>query len=337
MVRGLSGTLPEPPDRLQMIIAFLDHDERPTLVVARSPGVAGDAICPSITYYNEALRNYFCLESLEDITQGTKGRGPKSLAAHAFSRTSREGGAEDLLYDGNTWTRHFLGQNWGIICLKSTPSRRFEDNAINNNGITRPHKRRRLPSNNQVTAAISERHLQDLHTPDYLPSPESTTESTDAPASSCLDWTRYPQDGLSDYVQSFRKHDWSRTSLGPMDDWSLELRSNIFLIMNNPDPRVLLWGPDLALVYNEACAFMMGKKHPSALGLSGAVGFAEGWPPLLSNIKEVMHTGRSKQVQDHYVPVGRNGLMQEETYFSYTLLPILDENGVPVVSHQITR
>ncbi|KAF2499350.1 hypothetical protein BU16DRAFT_454376 [Lophium mytilinum] len=125
----------------------------------------------------------------------------------------------------------------------------------------------------------------------------------------------------------FQKRDWSKTCLGPITTWSHALRSNIFVIMNSPEQRVLLWGPDLALIYNDAVCHGMGKKHPSALGLPGSVGFAEGWRPLHRNIKEVLQTGRVKQVIDHYVPMGRSGLSPEETYFSYTLLPLIDENG----------
>ena len=71
----------------------------------------------------------------------------------------------------------------------------------------------------------------------------------------------------------------------------------------------------------------MGEKHPDILGLPGAVGFAIGWEQLHCKIKTTIETGKSTTVKDHYIPISRNGLHPEETYWSYTLLPELAKDG----------
>lgn len=87
-----------------------------------------------------------------------------------------------------------------------------------------------------------------------------------------------------------RKFDWDKHILGPMDKWPTSLKTTISIVMACPYPvspssdssRVrfssrstqwaVWWGPELALVYNEAYAEMSGKKHPSFFGKAGKVG-----------------------------------------------------------------
>ncbi|OCK76899.1 hypothetical protein K432DRAFT_305344 [Lepidopterella palustris CBS 459.81] len=202
----------------------------------------------------------------------------------------------------------------------------------------RPRKRQRISDPEQESSSLSLKPERQSSISITLPSPEASTEPGDEsrdetrvdPPENPIDWTRYDIPDLPAYITYLRNYDWAKTALGPIKHWGKELRSNMFLFMNNPDPRVLLWGPELALLYNEACAVLMGPKHPAALGLPGAIGFAEGWEPLYKNISKAMQSGRSVQALDHYVPIARNGLMPEETYWSYSLMPILDDQGSPV-------
>src|SRR5688572_28601235 len=75
-----------------------------------------------------------------------------------------------------------------------------------------------------------------------------------------------PEAGMSAQV---RAKDWSRTPLGPMDRWPQSLRTVVGTCLAAPTPMVLWWGPDLTLIYNDAYAPILGRKHPDALGRSG--------------------------------------------------------------------
>ncbi len=74
-----------------------------------------------------------------------------------------------------------------------------------------------------------------------------------------------------------RACDWSATSLGPVDRWPAELRSAVTNIVNSPIAKVLMWGPDHLLLYNDAYRAIAGDRHPVALGKPVATMFPEVW------------------------------------------------------------
>ena len=64
-------------------------------------------------------------------------------------------------------------------------------------------------------------------------------------------------------------HDWSRSPLGAPDAWDPALRLAADIMFNTPLPMLLCWGPQRALLFNEAYATLAGPTHPPAPG--GAV------------------------------------------------------------------
>lgn len=67
-----------------------------------------------------------------------------------------------------------------------------------------------------------------------------------------FDWIRNPDLPVPDHCQILRKHDWIGTTLGPLEGWPRLLRQYACQIMLNPAPRLIYWGKELALIYNEA-------------------------------------------------------------------------------------
>jgi len=47
-------------------------------------------------------------------------------------------------------------------------------------------------------------------------------------------------------------HDWSKTPLGPIDQWPQSLRTSVSLILNSPHPLWIGWGPEMTYLYNDA-------------------------------------------------------------------------------------
>ena len=74
-----------------------------------------------------------------------------------------------------------------------------------------------------------------------------------------------------------RERDWSRTSLGAVGAWSRELRTTVNTIVNSPVAKVLMWGPDHVMLYNDAYRQIAGHRHPTALGNPVATMFPEVW------------------------------------------------------------
>ncbi len=63
-----------------------------------------------------------------------------------------------------------------------------------------------------------------------------------------------------------RDRDWSGTSLGPVEGWTAEMRTTLSNIVNSPVPKVMLWGPDHLMFYNDAYRAILGERHPAAMG-----------------------------------------------------------------------
>ena len=61
--------------------------------------------------------------------------------------------------------------------------------------------------------------------------------------------------------------DWASTPLGPRDQWPVELRSLVSMVLESHFPTALVWGPAYTTIYNDAFRPILGDK-PEALGRS---------------------------------------------------------------------
>lgn len=86
-----------------------------------------------------------------------------------------------------------------------------------------------------------------------------------------------------------RNRDWARTSLGSPDTWSHEMRATISNLVNSPVAKVLMWGSDHVMFYNDAYREIAGDRHPLALGTPVAEAFPEVWDwngPVLTAVRQ---------------------------------------------------
>ncbi|BCJ41646.1 ATP-binding SpoIIE family protein phosphatase [Actinoplanes ianthinogenes] len=88
-------------------------------------------------------------------------------------------------------------------------------------------------------------------------------------------------------------HDWSGTSLGPVDRWDPAVRAAVDLLLESPVPMMLVCGPDCVVLYNDAYAEVLGGLHPGALGRPAVAAFGEAWdqPGMGDVIGRVFRTG----------------------------------------------
>jgi len=83
------------------------------------------------------------------------------------------------------------------------------------------------------------------------------------PDSSSFDWTRLPMSAaLPKHIQFARSIDWASTALGPIENWTFDLRAMCNLIMGSPHPAAMYWGDEYIAIYNEAYIMLAGQKHP---------------------------------------------------------------------------
>ncbi|MGO1287506.1 MAG: PAS domain-containing protein, partial [Cellulosimicrobium funkei] len=120
---------------------------------------------------------------------------------------------------------------------------------------------------------------------------------------------------------------WERTPLGPPDEWPEALRHAVRLCFSTQFPVMLVWGPDLTLIYNDGYEEMLGTaKHAGALGAPAAVVWAEIWDEVGPLFDEVLRTGRASSDRDLHLVMNRSGY-DEETFFTFSYSPLRDDDG----------
>jgi PAS domain S-box-containing protein len=120
--------------------------------------------------------------------------------------------------------------------------------------------------------------------------------------------------------------DWSRTPLGPPGGWPQSLRTSLGIALASRFPLSIWWGPEYALLYNDAHAPMLGRKHPQAMGQPALEVWAEIKDIIGPMLDGVVRTGRATWSADRMLPLERNGFL-EECYFTWSFSPILSESG----------
>ncbi|KAF2677807.1 hypothetical protein K458DRAFT_318624 [Lentithecium fluviatile CBS 122367] len=142
-----------------------------------------------------------------------------------------------------------------------------------------------------------------------------------------FDWTRLSMSSsLPRHIQFARSIDWASTPLGPIEFWSNDLRAMCNLIMASPHPAAMYWGDELVAIYNEAYIGLAGQKHPTLMGQSYKVAWAEIWDEVKDVFANARLTGQATMKDDDCLFMKRNGFL-EETYFSWSIIPMVGEDG----------
>lgn len=148
-----------------------------------------------------------------------------------------------------------------------------------------------------------------------------------------FDWTRLPNSpNLPRHIQFAQSIDWASTALGPIEGWSSSLRSYCNLIMASPYPAAMYWGEDLVAIYNEAYILLAGEKHPLLMGQSYRVAWQEIWDLVKDVFATAVSTGEATMKDDDCLFIQRSSLpgYLEETYFSWSIIPIVGDDGAVV-------
>jgi PAS domain S-box-containing protein len=87
----------------------------------------------------------------------------------------------------------------------------------------------------------------------------------------------------------------------------------------------VIWGHDLGLIYNDAYAPMLGKRHPDALGCRFSDVWFEIWDEI-GPLTERALAGEATFSENLPLTMLRKGY-EEETYFTFSYSPVRDESG----------
>lgn len=140
---------------------------------------------------------------------------------------------------------------------------------------------------------------------------------------------KYLKDG-GEMGQLTRDFDWSKTNLGPPEQWSSSLLTTVGIILKSKFPMFLWWGTDLIQFYNDAYRPSLGNngKHPGALGQQGVDCWPEIWPVIKPLIDQVMSGGASTWNEDALIPIYRNNKL-EDVYWTFSYSKVEDTEDKP--------
>lgn len=123
-----------------------------------------------------------------------------------------------------------------------------------------------------------------------------------------------------------RSIDWSKTPVGPVQQWPQSLITALSILLRQKTAVFIFWGPEHVQFYNDAYRPILGtSKHPAAMGQRGCDCWPEIWD-IIEPMLDAVHRGESTAVEDGLLVMDRSGYL-EEGYYTYTYSPISDEAG----------
>jgi signal transduction histidine kinase len=134
-------------------------------------------------------------------------------------------------------------------------------------------------------------------------------------------------DGGGEMGKLTREFDWANSALGVPEQWPRSLRTTLGILLHSAFPMFLFWGKDLICFYNDAYRPSLGEngKHP-AVGKKGKEVWREIWHFIGPLITDVMEKGEPVWYEDQYLPIYRNGHM-EDVYWTFSYSPAYGDNG----------
>lgn len=123
-----------------------------------------------------------------------------------------------------------------------------------------------------------------------------------------------------------REFEWSKTSLGPFDQWPQSLRTCVRIMLTSRQPIWIGWGKDLVKLYNDPYRAILGGKHPRALGQPASVVWKDIWPDIEPLLRKVMDRDEGSYMESQLLIMERNGY-PEETYYTFSYTPIPGDHG----------
>lgn len=124
-----------------------------------------------------------------------------------------------------------------------------------------------------------------------------------------------------------RAFDWASTALGGVERWPTSLRTAVAIVAGSSFPMILVWGPDLVQIYNDAYVPLIGSKHPGALGAPTHLT----WPAirhLQDPIFERVFRGETVALTEApYRLDRRDGGEWDQAFFDAEFAPVPREDG----------
>jgi signal transduction histidine kinase len=119
---------------------------------------------------------------------------------------------------------------------------------------------------------------------------------------------------------------WEKTAIGAVEEWPETLLTSVNMMLSTRHPVLLMWGPEMVLLYNDAFRPILTNRDEDALGARGRAFWADVWPVVGEQLEAVLREGKDTFFENALVPLLRNGVL-EDAWFSYSYSPVFDGTG----------
>ncbi|MEH2443487.1 ATP-binding protein [Nostoc sp.] len=123
-----------------------------------------------------------------------------------------------------------------------------------------------------------------------------------------------------------RERDWSKTSLGPTQQWPQSLKTAVRIMLTCRQAMFVWWGEELINLYNDAYKAIIGGKHPEALGQPAFDVWREIWDQVGPRAESAMVKNEGTYDEALLLIMERNGY-PEETYYTFSYSPVPNDQG----------
>ena len=113
-----------------------------------------------------------------------------------------------------------------------------------------------------------------------------------------------------------------------MEGWPQSLRTAVSICLASGFPELVMWGPELVQIYNDAFRSVLQAKHPAGLGQRARDCWPELWDTIAPMYRSVLETGASIFLEDQLFTPERRGYV-EEAYFTFSYSATPDESYRP--------
>ena len=351
----IDSGLQSPKDELLSVglLELLDIDDRPVFVL--------DLASPSKVipvYCNESLREIPLLELkiAKGVVPGGKMERDSKYAVFIewAGATTKLGSFPETSYWGLRWKAKTIRKRWRIVSGEEGDytedaaglrrqsefprpgrsqtvdrverrSRELSKSAVNtNDSLEAQLSAFRLRREEEIQVFPSPAPRENIQRHDSKDSKESMSNGEDIGR---IDFTRpNPSFVLSPHHEFVLNFDWGSTELGPINQWSTDLRRMANILMSDPRPAAMYWGKYRTMIYNEPYVVIMGQKHPGMMGKT----FSEAWAEVEGDFSPAFdtasETGIPYLVDDARFYIDRQGYL-EETYHSISIIPFSVDDG----------
>lgn len=291
------------------LLEYLDLDLNPALVF--------DVQSHRLAYENNAFQDW----RKESARESLAFSDPSFLEwLLQFSKTTSSG---DFAVGGRTWRTTLLRKRWMMI---SSHEKQLATKQERDSVPPTPPIIHNLADFRQDSSSLSSRTGRSSSAVSSVSPSVSSGPDSFSTATKPLDWTKYHVSGLSAHIIAVKSFPWESTSIGHIDSWSDVFRSIVLAMNANSEARILLWGPERTMIYNEACAPLFGQKHPLAMGARAEDIWSEAWPHLSGFISRAENEGKAVRMANFPLTMHRHGY-DEETFWIANFVPIIGTKG----------